>query len=311
MSPLRYGFAVLGGVLAGLLVAVQTRANGELGVALDYGLLAALYSFASGLVVVSVVLVLHKPSRAGLKLVADALKERSLPWWSVLGGAMGAFGVIGQGVSAGVLGVALFSTAMVMGQNLGGLIIDSKGWWGTTRIPLTPWRLFGAAIVITGVIIALDVSHSGVRPGAWLIILPLLAGLGAGYQQAVNGRVSRVALSPMTATYINFLVGTTSILVVVLVSLPFSTLPEALPTQWWLWIGGAVGVLLIALQVWTVSIIGVLALGASLVTGLLTGSILLDVLAPVHSSEVTAVTIIGTLITLAGALMVTLSKKVR
>lgn len=311
MSPLRYGFAVLGGVLAGLLVAVQTRANGELGVALNYGLLAALYSFASGLVVVSLILALHKPSRVGLKLVADALKERSLPWWSVLGGMMGAFGVIGQGVSAGVLGVALFSTAMVMGQNLGGLIIDSKGWWGATRIPLTPWRLVGASIVITGVIIALDVSHSGVRPGAWLIVLPLLAGLGAGYQQAVNGRVSRIAHSPMTATYINFLVGTTSILVVALVSLPFSTLPETLPTQWWLWIGGAVGVVLIALQVWTVSIIGVLALGASLVTGLLTGSILLDVLVPVHSSEVTLVTIIGTLITLAGALMVTLSKNVR
>lgn len=311
MSPLRYGVAVMGGILAGLLVAVQTRANGELGQALDYGLLAALYSFASGLVVVSVVISLHKPSRTGLRLVFESLRQRSLPWWSVLGGMMGAFGVIGQGVSAGVLGVALFSTAMVMGQNLGGLIIDSKGWWGTPKIPLTMWRLFGAAIVITGVIIALDVTHSGVRPGAWLIVLPLLAGLGAGYQQAVNGRVSRVAGSPMSATYINFLVGTISLVVVVVVSLPFSTLPESLPTQWWLWIGGAVGVALIGLQVWSVSIIGVLALGASLVSGLLTGSILLDVLVPVHSSEVTVVTIIGTLITLAGALMVTLSKKVR
>lgn len=222
---------------------------------------------------------------------------------------MGAFGVIGQGVSAGILGIALFSTAMVMGQSMGGLVIDSKGWWGAIKIPITLWRLVGAAIVITGVIIALDVSHSGVRPGAWLIVFPLVAGLGAGFQQAVNGRVSRVAGAPMTATYINFLVGTTTILVVVLVSLPFSTLPETLPNQWWLWIGGAVGVMLIGLQVWSVSIIGVLALGASLVTGLLSGSILLDVFAPVPSSEVTGVTIIGTLITLAGALMVTLSKK--
>jgi bacterial/archaeal transporter family-2 protein len=121
--------------------------------------------------------------------------------------------------------------------------------------------------------------------------------------------VRHVAGSPASATLINFVVGTSALVVAVLVSLPFIGLPESLPGTWWLWTGGAIGTVLIAIQVSTVSIIGVLGLGVSIVTGQLVGSILLDIFVPVGNSTVTLATLIGAVITLVGALAVTLSRR--
>jgi len=308
LSP-RYLLAVAASVFAGLLIAIQTRVNGELGVALNQGVLAALVSFGSGLVIVAVVTAFIPKARAGVGIVMQALRGRTLPWWAVLGGASGAFLVLSQGLSAGVLGVALFSIAVVTGQALGAVAIDTRGWLGAPRIPLTLWRVVGAITVLVGVVIAVDVPSGDSREGSLLFLLPLVAGLGSGYQQAVNGRVRALAGSPASATLINFIVGTSALVVALLVSLPFVGLPESLPSTWWLWSGGAIGTVLIAIQVSTVSIIGVLGLGVSIVTGQLVGSILLDVFVPVGTSSVHFETILGAVITLVGALAVTLSRR--
>jgi transporter family-2 protein len=307
-SP-RYLIAVAASVIAGLLIAIQTRVNGELGIALDQGVLAALFSFGSGLVIVATVTVFNSRARRGVSVVIRALRDRSVPWWAVLGGAIGAFLVLSQGVSAGVLGVALFSIAVVTGQALGAVAIDTRGWFGSARIPLTLWRVLGAVTVLVGVVIAVDVPSGDSREGSLLFLLHLVAGLGSGYQQAVNGRVRELAGSPASATLINFIVGTSTLVIALLVSLPVVGLPESLPATWWLWSGGAIGTVLIAIQVSTVSIIGVLGLGVSIVTGQLVGSILLDIFAPVGSSSVHAETILGAVITLVGALAVTLSRR--
>jgi len=312
LSPaLRYGFAVFFSVIAGALVALQTRINGEFGVELGNGALAAFFSFATGLILVATLTLAFRRGRIGVVRVVRALRSRELPWWAVLGGMAGAFLVLGQGLSAGVLGVALFSIAVVTGQTLGSVVIDSRGWLGVPLVPLSAWRALGALVVVIGVVIAMDFSPEDLARGQALLLLPLLAGLGLGAQQAVNGRVSRLSGFAGSATLINFTVGTTTLLITLLVSLPFIGLPESLPSTWWLWAGGAVGGMLIVIQVTTVSIIGVLGLGVSLVSGQLAGSILLDVFAPVAASGITPATLVGAGITLAGALVVTLAKRSR
>lgn len=308
LSP-RYLAAVSASVFAGVLIAVQTRVNGELGAALGQGVLAALVSFGTGLIIVATLTSLNRRARSGVRAVVTALRSGSLPWWAVLGGASGAFLVMSQGLTAGVLGVALFSIAVVTGQALGAVAIDTRGWLGAVRIRLTLWRVVGAVMVLIGVVIALDLTGGSSTEGSLLFLLPLVAGLGSGYQQAVNGRVRQVAGSPASATLINFIVGTSSLLIAVAISLPFIGLPETLPDTWWLWTGGAIGTVLIAIQVSAVSVIGVLGLGVSIVTGQLVGSILLDLFAPVGNSTVTPATILGAVITLVGALAVTLSRR--
>jgi uncharacterized membrane protein YdcZ (DUF606 family) len=55
--------------------------------------------------------------------------------------------------------------------------------------------------------------------------------------------------------------------------------------------------------------VGVLGLGVSLISGQLIGSIILDALAPLSTSHLGIPTIIGAVVTLTGALMVTLGRR--
>jgi bacterial/archaeal transporter family-2 protein len=310
-SPVTLVFAVVISVISGMFVALQSRINGEFGLALGNGALAATISFTIGLLVLTCALVVNSKGREGLGKIRQAVSRRELPWWTVVGGVGGAFLVLTQGLTAGVLGVALFSVAVVTGQSLGALVIDSRGWFGTIKVALRPARLVGAAIVLVGVVIALDITPGDFGATNGLFVLPLLAGIGTGFQQAVNGRVKRAADSALTATFVNFAVGTATLVLVFLVSLPFVGLPSTLPTTWWLWMGGVVGTLFIAVQVTTVGMIGVLGLGVSLISGQLIGSIILDAFAPVATSDLSLATVIGALITLVGAVLVTLGRAVR
>jgi transporter family-2 protein len=311
INRLGYFLAVVFSVVAGVGVAIQSRVNGELGLALANGSLAALFSFGSGLVLLLLALVVWRPGRVGLSQVRLALKERALPWWSILGGLAGGFFVLSQGLVGGIIGVALFSVAVVTGQTLGSVIIDSRGLFGATKMPLTPPRLVGSLIVLLGVVVAASVWSEGSLALGWPMLLPLFAGITVGWQQAVNGRVRRVAQSSLTATVLNFFFGTVALLVVFAVSLPFIALPDVWPGAWWLYSGGIVGAGFIAIQAFTVNRIGVLALGVSLVAGQIIGALVLDWVFPVASSRITVWTIVGALLALAGSALVTLTKKRR
>lgn len=305
----RYPLAIGASLFAGVLLSVQSRINGELGVALGSGALAALVSFSVGLGVMTVVVLVSPAGRQGLVDLRGALVRRELPWWAMLGGVAGSFLVLTQGLTAGVLGVALFSIAVVTGQSLGALVIDSRGWFGVLRVALAPRRAVGAVVVVLGVLVALDVGPSAVSTASVLFVLPLVAGIGTGFQQAVNGRVKSAAGSAVSATVVNFVTGTATLVVVVLVSWVTVGFGPVGELSWWLWTGGAVGTILVAIQVTTVGIIGVLGLGVSVITGQLVGSIVLDALAPVAASNLGVATVIGAIVTLVGAVLVTVGKR--
>jgi transporter family-2 protein len=306
---LGYVLAVAASVFAGAGVATQSRVNGELGVALGNGYLAAVVSFGSGLVLLLLAMVVWKPGRVGFTQVRQALARKTLPWWAILGGLAGGFFVLSQGLVGGLIGVALFSVAVVTGQTLGSVVIDSRGLFGVTKMPLTAPRWLGSVVVLAGVVVASAVWTEESTIVGWPIVLPLVAGVGVGWQQAVNGRVRAVAESSLTATLVNFLFGTLVLLVVLLVSLPFVAWPAVWPSQWWLYVGGVVGALFIAIQVFTVNRIGVLALAVSLVAGQVLGALALDLFFPVASSAVTVWTVAGAALTLAGSWLVTLARK--
>ena len=306
-----YFLGVALSVVAGVGVAMQSRVNGELGLALDNGSLAALVSFGSGLILLLLALTVWQPGREGLSQVRVALRQRTLPWWSILGGLAGGFFVLSQGLVGGIIGVALFSVAIVTGQTLGSVVIDSKGLFGATKMPLTAPRIIGSLTVLLGVVVAASVWSEGSLALGWPMLLPLIAGITVGWQQAVNGRVRRVAGSSLTATVLNFFFGTLALLVVFAVSLVFVALPSEWPGAWWLYSGGLLGAGFIAIQAFTVNRIGVLALGVSLVAGQIIGALALDWLFPVASSEITVWTITGALLAVAGSALVTLTKKQR
>jgi len=310
-SPSRLGYlvAVVMSVIAGVGVAMQSRVNGELGVALANGPLAAVVSFGSGLVLLLLAMALWRPGRVGLRQVKGAVANRTLPWWAILGGLAGGFFVLSQGLVGGIIGVALFSVAVVTGQTIGSVIIDTRGLFGVARMPLTLARWGGSLVVLVGVIVATSLWVEGSVSLGWAIVLPLVAGVAVGWQQAVNGRVRKVAGSSLTATLLNFFFGTIVLLLVFAVSLFFVSLPGSWPDAWWMYAGGVLGAGFIAIQAFTVNRIGVLALGVSLVAGQILGALALDWWFPVASSQVTLWTVTGAALALIGSAAVTLTKR--
>jgi transporter family-2 protein len=89
-------------VVSGAFVALQSRINGEFGLALGNGALAALISFSTGLTLISLAMLASPSGRTGLAALRSAVSEGRLPWWSIIGGAAGAFLVFTQGLSVGL-----------------------------------------------------------------------------------------------------------------------------------------------------------------------------------------------------------------
>lgn len=301
-SPGRTAVAVVATLLAGVGVAVQSRVNGELGQRLDDGFTAALISFGSGWLILLTALAFAPRGRAGLRRLTGEIRDGRLAWWVLLGGLAGGFFVLAQGLVAGVIGVAIFTIAIVTGQTITGLIVDATGFAGVRRAALGPARILGAALTVAAVAVAVVPRLGGTEFPAAAIVLPLIAGLAIGLQQALNGRVRTESRSALAATTVNFTIGTAALAVATVVHLLVSGLPDALPTNPVLYIGGAVGTIFIAIQTVTVGRIGVLVLGLCLVAGQLAAALVFDVVAPLGPSS-TSATAVAVLLAFAGVLV--------
>jgi transporter family-2 protein len=296
-SRLPLWLAIVFAVLCGALAAVQSQINGELGRRLGDGFAAALISFGSGLVILVIGLAVAPAGRRGLARIRSALRTGELRWWYVCGGAAGAFFVLSQSLTAAVLGVALFTVATVAGQTISGLVFDRIGLGPGGPRPLSTARVVGAVLALFAVIWAVSGQLGGSVP-IWMLVLPLLAGLGIGWQQAVNGQVRVLAQSALTATFVNFALGTAVLLVLMLVHSGFAGWPKPLPTEPWLYVGGAIGCIFIGGVALLVRVTGVLVLGLATIAGQLLSALLLDLLAPNAAHPVAFSTVAGTLLAL-------------
>lgn len=299
--------AIAATIGAGLLVATQHRINGELGQRLDDGFTAALISFGSGWLILMAIMAVSPRGQEGIRLLVAEVRARRVAPWLLLGGLGGALLVLSQGLVAGVVGVAIFGIATVTGQTISGMIADATGFAGGRRTPVTARRAVGAALTLIAVVVAVAPRlETDVPLGA--IILPLIAGIGIGLQQAVNGRVRTESGSALAATTLNFTVGTAALVVVTAVHLALVGLPATPPSNLWLYLGGAVGAIFIAIQVVTVTRIGVLLLGLCLVAGQLAGALMYDLVAPIGVPTTTTTTI-AVVLTLLGVTIASLPRR--
>ncbi|TQK20198.1 transporter family-2 protein [Microbacterium sp. SLBN-154] len=275
--------AVAGAVLVGVLTALQARVNGQLGVSVGDGVVAAVISFASGLLIVAVVCAVTPGGRRGVAALRRGIRERSIPWWMLLGGAAGALTVATQGLAVGIIGVSLFTVGVVAGQAVSGLILDRTGYGPAGAVAVTVPRLLGAVLAVAAVAFALSGDTLAAVP-LWMLVLPLLTGAGIAWQQATNGRLRARVGSPLTATLVNFIGGTAILAVGAGISVALSGAPTQFPTNPLLYLGGAIGVVYIVLSAAIVGSTGVLLLGLGAVVGQLATSVLIDALWPAIGS---------------------------
>lgn len=291
--------------MVGVLTAVQARINGQFGLRLDDGFVAAVISFGSGLVVLVALSAVVPSGRRGFRALASGVRARTIPWWMLAGGAAGAFTVATQGLAVAIIGVSLFTVGVVAGQTLSGLILDRIGYGPAGVVAVTMPRVAGGALALLAVAISLQ---GGVldRVPWWMLVMPVIAGAGIAWQQATNGRLRQRVGTPLTATFVNFLGGTVILAVAAVVHVALVGPPAAFPTDAWLYLGGVVGVVYIFMSAAIVVHTGVLLLGLGAVAGQLVTAFVLDALWPADAGpgwilELTMVVVAGVGVVVAAA----------
>lgn len=288
-------------VTIGALVAVQSRWNGGLGVALGDGVDAALLSYLIGWVLLTVVLVATPSARVALASVPAALRRGDLAWWALLGGVGGATLIASQALTVPLLGVAVFTVAIVAGQTASSLAVDRSGLVPGGVRPVTPMRLAGALLATVAVIVAVEPWSSSARAIAgWALGLAVLAGVLVALQQTVNGRVTHASGSALAAAWINFAIG--SAVLAVVAAFRTGSVGSIPWDHWWFLLGGVIGAAYVVVTAAIVRTLGVLMLSLTLILGQLVGAVLLDAFAP-SGRELTAATLVGAALTAVAVLL--------
>jgi transporter family-2 protein len=270
----------LGGAVAiGVMTAIQARINGVLGVRVDDGIVAGFLSFSVGLLALAIVISCLPAARRGVGRLRAGIRQQKIPFWMLLGGVCGALTVSTQGLTAGVLGVSLFSVGVVAGQTLHGLVLDRIGFGPAGVVAVTPGRVLGGLLALAAVGISLSGDVLASAP-LWMLLLPFAAGVGIAWQAATNGRLAQRASSPLAATLMSFIAGTVVLALASGVSIAFRGAPAGLPAEPWLYLGGFLGAGYILLGTFIVAQTGVLLMGLGSVLGQLVTSVVIDLMWP-------------------------------
>ncbi|WP_167666571.1 DMT family transporter [Micromonospora narathiwatensis] len=268
-APAALSLVVLGGVAS----AAQGVVNSELGQRAGDPVLGAVVNNLGGCLLVLVGLVALPSMRAGLA----TLRRAGLPWWSYLGGLGGAAIVVIGTYVVPVLGVAVFTIAQVTGGSLGGLAVDRAGLSPAGRLSLTAPRVAGGLLGIAAVALA-QLGRPVGDLAVGLVLLAVAGGLAVALQAALNGRVS-AAGTTSAGIAVNFAVSTPPIFAVAALVGAFAVGPRW-PGQWWLYVGGVLGVGIVLALLVGVRAAGVLRTGLALVAGQLGGALVLDLALP-------------------------------
>ncbi len=132
-------------IIGGALQTCGAAMNGQLGKALVNPWLASAVSFSLiTFFFVSAFLIMPHP----LPTVKDISR---LPWWSVIGGLVGAVQVYAGLKFVNKVGAGPFMGFTVTAALITSLAIDHYGWFRMDQHPLNVWRALGGVLLVSGV----------------------------------------------------------------------------------------------------------------------------------------------------------------
>jgi bacterial/archaeal transporter family-2 protein len=207
------------GVLVGAFVPIQTAINSRLSRWLGAVLPASLISFVVGTIGLAIAVVV---TATPVPVAAIAMSQ---PWWIWLGGVCGLIFLTLNIVLLPRIGASATVILPLVGQVLGGVVIDLLGAFETTPRALTLLRAFGAVLVVVGAVAVnligrrrMVAGEAHGRTHAILWVLAIGAGVLAAVQTAVNGRLGQAMGSALAAALVSFVIGVIGLAVIWLVS---------------------------------------------------------------------------------------------
>jgi transporter family-2 protein len=291
--------------LSGLLIALQARANGELSHRLGNGLQAALVSFTSGLIIIVVIALFNPSIKEGVRTLRRAVIAKAIPPWTLFAGMLGASFVAVQTQIVPLIGVAIYSVAAIAGQSAISLLVDRIGLTGGGKKEITPRRVTAAFVTVFAVFISVADRLDGKDLSIAAVFLGVLAGAIVGVQRALNGQINEHSQQSFTTSLLNFAMGTTFLLILLLFAMTIGGMElSPLPTgPWWIYSGGAIGVIYVAFTSTIVQHLGVLTFTLISVGGQLAGSLLIDLYSPTDGVQVSIYLVSGIVLTYLGVLV--------
>lgn len=183
---------------------------------------AALVSFGSGLIFVSLISAFKKDVRAGFTDIFKAVKDKSLSSWRLGAGVLGASFVAMQTHVVPIAGVALFTVASLAGQAAISLWVDHSGLMGSGKNLVTIRRVLAAAITVLAVIVSAWDRFSMSNFSILAILLAIFAGGLVGVQRALNGQINFYSKRSFATSQLNFITGTSFLLLLLILRSVFT-----------------------------------------------------------------------------------------
>lgn len=290
--------------LSGILVAVQSRANGELAFRLQNSLEAACISFGSGLIVLMAITYFHNGIKSGLRGIFRAVDSRAIPRWRLFGGSLGGIVIAIQTHIVPLIGVAIYSVSVISGQTAISLLVDRLGLTGGGKRHISARRITAAVLTVAAVVISVWDRLDAKSLSIIAIILGVISGGIIGVQRALNGQVNEHSGQSFATALLNFITGT-ALLVLLFLGGLITHHSHVVPMKlspWWMYLGGVSGVIYIAFASTVVQHLGVLTFTLFSVGGQLLGSLFFDIFLPSKGVHVGAYLVTGICMTYIGVM---------
>jgi transporter family-2 protein len=290
--------------LSGAMIALQARANGELSHRLDNGLQAALVSFSSGLLIILLITPFSPHIKEGIRNLRGAISRKEIARWKLFAGALGGSFVAIQTQIVPLIGVAIYSVASIAGQTAMSLIVDRIGLTGGGKKLISPRRVMAAVLTVLAVLVSVWDRIDANNLSMIAVTAGCVAGAVVGVQRALNGQINEHSHQSFTTSLLNFITGTTFLVVLILVGVALgknelSPLPAG---PWWIYTGGVIGLIYIAFTSTIVQHLGVLTFTLFSVGGQLAGSLIIDLVSPTDGVSVSAYLVTGLAMTYVGVI---------
>jgi len=291
--------------LSGLLIAMQARANGELSHRMGNPIEAALVSFGSGLLIISLISIFTPAIRNGMKNLKGAVSRKEIPVWTLFAGMLGGGFVAVQTQIVPIIGVAIYSVASIAGQTAASLIVDRIGLTGGGKKQITVRRVAAAGVTVLAVLVSVLDRMEAQNLSLFAVIFGCFAGAIVGVQRALNGQINESSHQSFATSWLNFIMGTTFLFLFLAIGVLINrTEIVALPSgPWWMYMGGTIGVIYIAFTSTIVQYLGVLTFTLISVGGQLVGSLLIDLYSPTEGVQISAYLVTGIVMTYLGVLV--------
>jgi transporter family-2 protein len=291
--------------LSGLLIAMQARANGELSLRMGNPIEAALVSFGSGLLIISLISIFTPSIRNGMKNLKGAVSRKEIPVWTLFAGMLGGGFVAVQTQIVPIIGVAIYSVASIAGQTAASLIVDRIGLTGGGKKQITVRRVAAAGVTVLAVLVSVLDRMEAQNLSLFAVIFGCFAGAIVGVQRALNGQINESSHQSFATSWLNFIMGTTFLFAFLAIGVLINrTEIVALPSgPWWMYMGGTIGVIYIAFTSTIVQYLGVLTFTLISVGGQLVGSLLIDLYSPTEGVQISAYLVTGIVMTYLGVLV--------